>query len=111
MGGRGRGLPVAVGRSSASRSPEDRQGTSTVIDLLAFDPSNSSAIAGAWNAARENARGARETISTEMWEALNATWHAIPAQRVAAQRMGPHGFLGYRPGAGRPGLSDSPTRR
>jgi uncharacterized alpha-E superfamily protein len=75
--------------------PDDLEGTSTVIDLLAFDPTNASAIAGAWNAARENARGARETISSELWQALNSTWHAIPGQRVAAQRMGPHGFLAY----------------
>ncbi len=68
--------------------PEDLQGTSTVIDLLAFDPTNSSAIAGAWNAARENARGARETISSELWQALNATWHAIPG---AAGRGATHG--------------------
>ena len=36
-----------------------------------------------WSAARENARGARETISAELWEALNATW--APARRSAAR--------------------------
>lgn len=43
--------------------------------LLVFDPDNSSSISGAWQAARENARRARETVSTELWEGINTTWH------------------------------------
>ena len=70
-------------------------GTSTVLDLLAFDSTNPSAIAGALYAARENARGAREIISSELWEALNTTWNAVPQQRRAAARLGPHAFLGF----------------
>jgi uncharacterized alpha-E superfamily protein len=42
---------------------------------LVFDSSNSSSISGAWQAARENARRARETLSTELWESINTTWH------------------------------------
>jgi uncharacterized alpha-E superfamily protein len=70
-------------------------GTSTVLDLLAFDSTNPSSIAGALYAARENARGAREIISSELWEALNTTWNAVPQQRRAAARLGPHAFLGF----------------
>ena len=42
----------------------DYQGTSR---MLVFDATNPNAISGSWHAARENARRARETVSTEMW--------------------------------------------
>ncbi|QKE85245.1 alpha-E domain-containing protein [Arthrobacter sp. NEB 688] len=42
---------------------------------LVFDRTNPSSISGAWFAARENARRARETLSTELWEGINTTWH------------------------------------
>jgi uncharacterized alpha-E superfamily protein len=66
-----------------------------VLDLLGFDAQNPSSVAGAWQAAHDNARGVREVISTEVWECLNATRHALPAQRRAAGRVGPHGYLRY----------------
>ena len=50
-------------------------GFTDVGDRLVFDRQNPSAIAGALLAARENARRARETLSTELWEAINTTWH------------------------------------
>jgi uncharacterized alpha-E superfamily protein len=53
----------------------------TVIELLAFDEESSASIAGALWAARENARGVRDTISSEMWECLNATWHSLLERR------------------------------
>ena len=46
--------------------------------LLGLDNDNPSSIVSSLAAARENARGARESISGEMWECLNATWHALP---------------------------------
>jgi uncharacterized alpha-E superfamily protein len=69
--------------------------TSAVLEVLAFDATNPSAIAGALTAARDNARGARETISSEMWECLNVTWHALPARRLAADRLGPAMYLAF----------------
>lgn len=69
--------------------------TDDALELLAYDRANPSAIAGALAAARENARGARETISTEMWECLNVTWHTLAARRKAAERLGPHVFFGF----------------
>jgi uncharacterized alpha-E superfamily protein len=55
---------------------------------LVFDPDNSSSIAGAWQAARENARRARETVSTELWEGINTTWHRWAAmdRRTVSER-------------------------
>ncbi len=50
-------------------------GMAEVGSQLVFDRTNSSSIAGSWLSARENARRARETLSTELWEAINTTWH------------------------------------
>ena len=61
----------------------------TVCQHLVFDAEHASAIAGAWRAARENARRARETVSTELWEAINTAWNRWggfePDQVTAAQ--------------------------
>jgi uncharacterized alpha-E superfamily protein len=67
----------------------------TVVDVLGFDARNPSAVAGAWQAAHDNARGVREVISMDAWECLNATRLALPAQRRQAGRVGPHAYLRY----------------
>ena len=67
----------------------------TVVDLLGFDTRNPSAVAGAWQAAYDNARGVREVISTESWECLNATRLALPTQHRQARRVGPYAYLRY----------------
>lgn len=46
----------------------------TVIEFLALDPANPSSIMFSIRAARENARAMRVQITTEMFEAMNATW-------------------------------------
>lgn len=66
-----------------------------VLADLAYDAANPSAIAGCLASARENARGARETISAEIFEALNATWMALAERRRRADRLGPHGFFSW----------------
>jgi uncharacterized alpha-E superfamily protein len=77
-------------------TPHDgRLATGDVLELLAFDAANASAIAGALAAARDNARGAREAISSEMWECLNVAWHTLAARRLAAERIGPSLFLAF----------------
>jgi len=51
-----------------------RHGAATqdnVIEFLAFDPQNSNSILSCLQAARENARGVREVISSAMWLQLN----------------------------------------
>jgi len=63
--------------------------------LLALDEDNPGSIVSSLAAARENARGAREPISAEMWECLNATWHSLPAQVRAVAYAGPHGFFRF----------------
>lgn len=62
----------------------------TVSDRLVFDPSVASSVAGAWRASRENARRARETLSTELWEAINMSWNQLAAfdtGRVTARQL------------------------
>jgi uncharacterized alpha-E superfamily protein len=61
-----------------------------VLDYLAYDPARSSSIAGTLAAARENARRAREVISTEVWESLNTTRQQL-ASRARSRR--PHTYF------------------
>ena len=68
-------------------------GASRVLDQLGFDNANPSSVVGALSAARENARGARETVSSEMWECLNVTWHTLPEVRRTSERLGMHSFF------------------
>ena len=66
--------------------PEGPLGLTAVLDLLAYDPRSTSSIAFAFEAARESARGARETLSVPLWEALNTTYRAIPNGQLASMR-------------------------
>ncbi|AZS44939.1 alpha-E domain-containing protein [Microbacterium oleivorans] len=49
-----------------------------VLTNLAVDRTNPSSIAYCLQAARENARRAREIVSTELWETLNTTYSRMP---------------------------------
>lgn len=48
-----------------------------VIHFLALDESNPSSIYSSLKVARDNARAVRGSITSEMWETLNATWLEI----------------------------------
>lgn len=67
--------------------------TEDLLDHAAYSPT--SAITGSLTTARENARTAREAISTDLWEALNTTRNALPAQRSRARRAGGHEFFSW----------------
>ncbi|WP_347348291.1 alpha-E domain-containing protein [Nigerium sp.] len=60
---------------------------SEVMRLLCYDDDSPSSVVSAIGGAREAARRARETVSTEMWEAINTTWNAVRGGRL--QRMRP----------------------
>lgn len=79
------GTPAPTGTVDAAR----------LVDMLGCDSSDACSIVGALGAARENARGVREVLSTEMWECLNATWLALPGWREQMGEMGPHVFFQY----------------
>ncbi|MCL2466249.1 MAG: alpha-E domain-containing protein [Micrococcales bacterium] len=80
-----------------------------VLNMLAYDQMSPSSIAGSLGAARDNARRAREVISTELWEALNATWNALAAQVDAV----PHEYFSWvrERGAVVAGIVDSTISR
>ena len=66
-----------------------------LTELVAYGKDNPASIVGSINSARENTRGAREVVSTELWECLNATWNAVPDRQRYARRAGPHAFLSF----------------
>ena len=81
-------------RRAAPAAPA--RGTATCSSCSAFDADNPARSPARSSAARENARGARETISAEMWECLNTTWHALPgAPRDGRAARARTLFLGF----------------
>ncbi|WP_018503340.1 alpha-E domain-containing protein [Parafrankia discariae] len=66
-----------------------------VTEVLAYEAANASSIRGSLSAARENARGARVVVSSDVWECLNATWNDLPHTEELARRMGPHVYFRY----------------
>jgi uncharacterized alpha-E superfamily protein len=87
----------------------------SLTDLVAFsrDTAGGCSIVEAISAARENARGAREVTSTEIWECLNTTYNALAERERAAKRLGPHEFLSFVEGRAAmfAGLADSTLSR
>ena len=64
----------------------------TVIAFMARDMDNPSSIMRCLQAARENARAVRGSITTELWETINTTW-------LEAQRMVLNGRIEHAPAA------------
>jgi uncharacterized alpha-E superfamily protein len=76
-----------------SNAPEDTTLTrQDILSILAVDRSEPASIAYSLNAARENARRAREIVSTELWECLNTTRARMP-RRVATDKV--HEFFAW----------------
>jgi uncharacterized alpha-E superfamily protein len=63
-----------------------------VLDILAIDRNEPASISYSLHAARENARRAREVVSTELWEVLNTTRARMP-RRVPGDKV--HEFFGW----------------
>jgi uncharacterized alpha-E superfamily protein len=66
-----------------------------LTDLVAFSRDHAGSIVSSISSARENARVAREVVSTELWECVNAMWNAVPDRQRAAKRLGPHEFFSF----------------
>ena len=76
-----------------SKVPEDTVLTrQSVLEILAVDRSEPASIAYSLGAARENARRAREIVSTELWECLNTTRARMP-RRVSSEKV--HEFFAW----------------
>lgn len=65
------------------------------LEVLGYQADNPSSIVGALVAARQNARGVRESLSADIWECLNTTHHELPARIEAARAFGPAPFFSY----------------
>ena len=88
-------------RPAARRARRRRRGrrpSATEVEaLIAFvvdDPRYPGSIAHSLEAAWANARGAREAISSEMWESINTT-HATLAARRGGSAFARHNLLGW----------------
>lgn len=86
-----RGLLGVMGKAA----PEEPVDTSAMIELLGFESRGTTSIAGTLYAARENARSAREAMSSEMWEGLNGTYNALPGVIAGVTGGSPHAFFSY----------------
>ena len=76
-----------------SPEPENAQLTrQDVLTILAVDRNEPASIAFSLGAARENARRAREIVSTELWECLNTTRARMP-RKVSSDKV--HEFFGW----------------
>jgi uncharacterized alpha-E superfamily protein len=70
-----------------SEAPQDAVLTrGDVLSILAVDRSEPASIAYSLGAARENARRAREIVSTELWECLNTTRTRMP-RRISGDKV------------------------
>ncbi|KQQ28700.1 alpha-E domain-containing protein [Frondihabitans sp. Leaf304] len=70
-----------------SEAPDDTALTrADVLTMLAVDRHNPASIAFSLGAARENARRAREIVSTELWECLNTTRARMP-RKVSSEKV------------------------
>ncbi len=67
----------------------------SLTEIVGYSGEQSGSIVRSVSSARENARGAREVVSAEMWECLNATWNALPERQRYARWAGPHAFFSY----------------
>jgi uncharacterized alpha-E superfamily protein len=64
----------------------------TVVEFLALDAADPNSMFSCILAARENARSVRETISSEMWEQVNALYLLV---KEARGRLTPDALPGY----------------
>ena len=66
--------------------PEGRLTMEAALFRLAFDTDEGTSITSAVAGARESARRARETLSTDLWEVINSTYRFLPSGRFRAMR-------------------------
>jgi hypothetical protein len=76
--------------TQAYNAKHDSATPSTVIAFMSRDMDNPSSIMRCLQAARENARAVRGSITTELWETINTTW-------LEAQRLVLNGRIEYAP--------------
>ena len=93
--------------------PQGELTVAGVMEVLAYDRRTPASITNSLVAARENARGARDTISSEMFNCLNRVYNRLPSEVAAARRSGPAPFFSWVRSASAEfhGLADSTMSR
>jgi len=66
----------------------------TVSEFILWHDANPNAVVGCVNRARENARGVREQVSSEMWEHLNRLYFLVKSADHETVLRSPHEFFG-----------------
>jgi uncharacterized alpha-E superfamily protein len=84
-----RSLLSVMGSEAPADATLSRQ---DILAILAIDRNEPASIAYSLGAARENARRAREVVSSELWEVLNTTRARMP-RRVSSEKV--HEFFGW----------------
>jgi uncharacterized alpha-E superfamily protein len=92
-GGSWRELLLVVGREELYLEHFDDFDAGSVSEFLLWHPQNPDSVAACVARARENARGVREEISSEMWEHLNRLHLFVARSRAAVVLARPHDFL------------------
>jgi uncharacterized alpha-E superfamily protein len=82
-----------VGLDELYREHYEEYAARHVAEFLVWHPANPDSVAACVARARENARGVREQISTEVWEQLNRLHLYLTAHRTSNALAQPHDFL------------------
>ncbi|MEW4488061.1 alpha-E domain-containing protein [Thalassoglobus sp. JC818] len=87
-------LVLATGDEKYFHKNYKHASAETVMQFLVFDREYPNSILSSLRFARENARSVRESISSEMWEQLNAFYHRVKdAEPTFATMDSPSDFL------------------
>jgi uncharacterized alpha-E superfamily protein len=88
-----RELLRAMGRDDLFREHFSEYTPQAVTEFLLWHPANPDTVTACVARARENLRGVREQISSEMWEHLNRLHLVVARARPARVLEAPHDFL------------------
>jgi uncharacterized alpha-E superfamily protein len=88
-----RELILLLGREDIFQEHFDDYSAQSVTEFMLWHPANPDAVTACVARARENARGVREQISSEMWELLNRLHLLVSRTRPAAVLASPHQFF------------------
>ncbi len=88
-----RPLVYATGDEKWFAEHYDAATQDNVIEFLTFDPRYPGSIVSSLQWARENARGIREAISSEMWEQLNTFYYRVMEESL--HRRFPGGLMEF----------------
>jgi uncharacterized alpha-E superfamily protein len=88
-----RRLLLVGGSDALFREHFDEYTAQNVTEFLLWHPENPNAVVACVAQARENARGVREQISSEMWEQLNSLHLFLAGVRPESVLRAPHDFF------------------